>query len=70
MKIKKLKLLATFLVILFVSACNNKVGCPASQAATKMVNVNDSKQGVYGKKAKKVPKSSVMPREVKIKVRN
>lgn len=49
-------------------SCNRGVGCPAAQAEQKRVNVNDHKKGMFdSKKAQKNRKSSVMPREVRVK---
>ncbi len=49
-------------------SCNRQVGCPASQATQKSVNISNEKDGVFnGKKADKARKSSVMPREIRAK---
>ncbi|MCO5232281.1 MAG: hypothetical protein LC105_10335 [Chitinophagales bacterium] len=59
--------------ILFVAlltmglSCNKKVGCPATDAVNRQVNVNDNKQGITSKKqAEKQAHSSVLPQEVRI----
>lgn len=48
-------------------SCNKQVGCPASEAVKKQININDNKQGITTKKqAEKQAHSSVMPQEVRI----
>lgn len=62
----------TYILLLIVSllaiSCNRSSGCPADEAAKRMVNVSNTKNASFGgKKAKKAPKSSVLPAEQRYK---
>lgn len=66
MHMRKLILLSFICTLLLGVSCNKQSGCPASQAP-KMVNTSDEKQASFGgKKAKKAPKSSVIPAEIRM----
>lgn len=61
-------ILTLVIVSLLAVSCNRGAGCPADQAAKRMVNVSDTKNASFGgKKAKKAPKSSVLPAEQRYK---
>ena len=53
--------------IAFISiSCNRGAGCEATEFAQKKVNVNNDKQATFKENKKKsVPKSSVMPAEIR-----